>query len=619
MRVRSREVFSIIRKFSGISSVERTVLYYRIIRRLSFPTMRSIVISLFSINLVGSFLTFFLIEKNILALIQGLYFGFIALSIPSLVADLLSYKFFLKKDPLFHLRRCFALSLFSCTIWIFFLLFGFVLNFFFPSFKTPENAFYLGLFIILPLRYIAIFSISQTNLLGKTFFAISQPLACLISTTYLVRALEMPTVFGLSLFLVSATFSIIVALSLINYIEINGLRRIGMSPMSAFKAFLAVFLDGKNEMVEKFLDTLGVKRNISIVALKFREKKSKKNKGIMVISNFHPGPFLNVGSSILPYKIQKYFENKANVLVSVPHGISGHEGNLVSQKQNREVIKVIERILRNNKFSSFCTPMVCCNEGYARANCQIFDNCALITLTQSPEDMEDLPLELGSEISREGKRYFKKIALIDAHNSIDSVRKYSDEEIQNFKKSALSAMRNATRSKLQKFKFGSAKRVIKDFTVEEGFGPGGLVVFLIEVNDKIIAYITIDGNNMIPGLREKILNALKEHGVEQGEIMTSDTHMVNGLVSAKLGYNPVGKVVNEKLLIDYIKDAVEEAKENLEDAEISIGSGEIIVKSFGTEMFNKLTGFMYQVSKLVLASLIFFVSASFALGLIILI
>ena len=43
-----------------------------------------------------------------------------------------------------------------------------------------------------------------------------------------------------------------------------------------------------------------------------------------------------------------------------------------------------------------------------------------------------------------------------------------------------------------------------------GFGPGGLVVFLLEVRGKITAYLTIDGNNMVPGLRDTILDSLKD-------------------------------------------------------------------------------------------------------------
>ncbi len=57
------------------------------------------------------------------------------------------------------------------------------------------------------------------------------------------------------------------------------------------------------------------------------------------------------------------------------------------------------------------------------------------------------------------------------------------------------------------------------------------------------AYITIDGNNMIRGLREHILETAKRSGFEDAEVMTTDTHMVNGIVSAPLGYHTVGEVV----------------------------------------------------------------------------
>ena len=607
----------LISKLSSNLVIEKTTLYYKLIRKLAFPTTSLIILALFSINLIGSIVAFFLSEGNLLSLLNGIHFGLFALSFPSLVSDLFSHHFILRKDPLFSLRRCYALSLFSCTIWIFTLLLGFILKFFVPSFTMLEDPFYLGLFIILPLRFMSIISISESNLLGKISFSMLQPLICIISGTYFF---EISLTYALFLFILSATLSFVIAYFLMHHIETLGLRRIGASATEAFRAFLVAWLDRNNDMFEKILDGLGIKRNISITALQFRSKSSKKQKGIMVVSNFHPGPFMNVGSSILPYMIQNYFEKKTNAIISVPHGISGHEGNLVTQKENGKVIEAIEEIISDVNFSGYASPFIstCSTQGFAKANCQVFKDSALITLTQSPEDMEDIPLDVGSALSKEAKKYFNQVAIIDAHNSITRIRPYSEEELQDYKESAFRAIEKASQSKTHKFRFGSAKRVIRDFSLKDGFGPGGIIAFLVEVNGRLAAYVTIDGNNMVSGLRERILKSLKEMGIEHGEVMTTDTHMVNGIVSAKLGYHPVGEVVDEALLISNIKSAIKEAMKNLEEAETAIGSNDINVKSLGSDMFNRLTAFMYEAAKLILAYIMVSISGLLIIGIVLL-
>ncbi len=444
---------------------------------------------------------------------------------------------------------------------------------------------------------------SESNLLGKILFSILQPLLCITASCLFFN---IPLNYTLLLFILSATISLVLAYFITYYIESQGLKKIGTSPTEGFKAFLVAWLDRKNMKLEEFLSNLGVKRSISVTVLQFRSKLTKKLKGIMVISNFHPGPFMNVGSSNLPYMIQNFFEEKTKAKVAVPHGVSGHERNLVSQKQNQKVIRAVERLLLNNNFSNVASPLISSisKKGSTHANCQIFDNCVLITLTQSPKDMEDIPLEIGEVISNEARNFFNLAAVIDTHNSIERIRHYSDQELSNFKECAFNVVHEATKTELRKFRFGSSKKIIRDFTLQDGFGPGGISVFLVEVNDKLTAYITIDGNNMVPGLRERILKSINKIGVVNGEVMTTDTHMVNGLVSAKLGYHPVGEAINEVLLIKKIKDATIEAKRDLEKAEIAVGSEEINVKSLGSEMFNKLLHFMYDTAKKISAYLL---------------
>ena len=56
------------------------------------------------------------------------------------------------------------------------------------------------------------------------------------------------------------------------------------------------------------------------------------------------------------------------------------------------------------------------------------------------------------------------------------------------------------------FRVGSATVFPTEFNLKAGMGAGGITAIVVQVENQKTAYIVIDGNNMIPGLREKILD-----------------------------------------------------------------------------------------------------------------
>jgi predicted neutral ceramidase superfamily lipid hydrolase len=70
-------------------------------------------------------------------------------------------------------------------------------------------------------------------------------------------------------------------------------------------------------------------------------------------------------------------------------------------------------------------------------------------------------------------------------------------------------------------------------------------------------------------LREKILSSLQEIGIVDGEVLTTDTHSVNGVVLTPRGYHPIGEVMDNAKLISYIQQAGKNALTNLEPVEVS--------------------------------------------------
>jgi putative membrane protein len=98
-------------------------------------------------------------------------------------------------------------------------------------------------------------------------------------------------------------------------------------------------------------------------------------------------------------------------------------------------------------------------------------------------------------------------------------------------------------------------------------GPMGFSVLAMRVEGGgVYARVVVDGNNMVPGLREKLIGALEGLGFEGAEVMTSDIHTVNGIGATRAGYSPVGERMEWSRIVEYIVDAAEEAASNLQPA-----------------------------------------------------
>jgi putative membrane protein len=578
---------------SSVHFIGRMLPYYRFTRILTFPSISIILFQLLVTSIIGCFLAYFLADPMLSSALQGIIIGVFVFFLPSVLVDIIA-SILLRDDPPLSFRRLLALSLFTNTSWILIIILGGIAHSQLAIFQFPQDPFLIGLFTIIPLRSIVLFSLSsKPNFLKFVFSLLQATISTLIASFLIV----FETAVILEAFILAITISIIPLIFLIRFIERQGKKIIKVSPFRIFKAFLVDWLDRKNEMFETFLKEIGTECEIEVTLIRFNSKSSKKTKGIMVISNFHPGPFLNVGSSMLPYLIQNQFETK-NITVFVPHGISGHENNLVSQEENAKVISAIKDMLRDCEASDLASAFKTIEVGSAKVNAQIFGDCLILTLTQSPKDMEDIPINLGKEITSTAKNKFKHVGIIDSHNCITDARMFTEEELNDLRSAAYEAIESSSATE-KKVEIGFAKNNFKNANPRQGVGPGGLRVLLFKNSDQQIAYIIIDSNNMVKGLREKILTYLASIGINGGEIMTTDTHVVNGLVRAKLGYYPFGEMFNHDKVVNLIKNTINDAQEDLEEVTTCTSSQKVKVTCLGSRSLENLTSFMYSIARLV--------------------
>jgi putative membrane protein len=365
-----------------------------------------------------------------------------------------------------------------------------------------------------------------------------------------------------------------------------------------FRAFLTDWLEGKNDELESYLNELGVQTEINLAVFAFRKKSSQHVKAVMLVSNLHPGPFLNIGSSVLPFLFQRIIRTRLNAIGLVPHGVSGHELNLVSQRENARIIDWTVASLQKLQYSGFATHAIRTKNEIATATSQIFDGCALVTMTTAPNDIEDVPSEIQSRITGFTQGRFRHVALIDAHNCLTGPTTMTAEKIGALEDAALSSLQVAAEQPADQFKIGASTGKPEHFSLKDGFGPGGISAVAVEVNGQRFAYVNVDGNNMVKGLRELIIQRNRHVGFEDSEVLTTDTHMVNGIVSAKLGYHPIGEVVPKQQLLDAIESVCKEAADDLEPCEAGVMSQQMLVTTLGSKSLRHVMSLVHKISRI---------------------
>ncbi len=532
----------------------------------TLPSHVTINILLGASCLLGGILAILPLQPSYNGLILSATFGGIFLFF-TLASDVVISRSSMKGDPIFGLRRCSALSLFSCLIWFGVIFLGSLTSVFLETPNLWIKFFFLGFCGALMLRLLVFSTTSFANL-GRMFFSsLLQPALCIIPIFFMESVFKYSPDARLAIFLLASSLVAVLTVFLFTYfLDRVGKRTLGIASSSMFKAFFANWTEGLNAPLEAFFENLGSEQDVRVSMVTFRANKGIK--AVMVVPALHPGPFKNLGSSLLPSLIQTTLENKLQCVVSVPHGLVGHGFDLSSQLQNQRVVEGILGFTDSALNYSKATPFMRTRKNKAAVSCQIFGDCALLTLTIAPKSMEDLPKELDSFIVKEAEKQGLSALVIDAHNSIEGPFNV-DAAVVSLREASVAGLNKALSYERSSFGVGAATVVPKEFTVKEGMGPGGISVIVTKVGDQKAAYVTIDGNNMISKLRERILSELREIGIVDGEILTTDTHAVCGIVRTARGYHPIGEVMDQSKLINYIRQAAINALGNLEPAEAS--------------------------------------------------
>ena len=355
-------------------------------------------------------------------------------------------------------------------------------------------------------------------------------------------------------------------------------RSLGVSVLDFIQGFIGHLGEGSNDL-EEFFEEIGEEALVPVTVLSFRRPDGDE-KAAFVLPMIHPGPMGDIGGGNLPIRVAEETEG----LAFPAHATAGHDFNLVTSGEVETICETAANAYDRIEYGETATQGARVREGDATLTGHAFGEDALVVNTFAPTHADDVEYAVGlSAVSEARSGGLEDVLLVDAHNCNDGLEGEDLGHIVPGSERSFDLIHGAGRlaerlsgMKQHPLKLGTAWEQT-DWEPEDGVGPLGIRVAVLEVGGHTTAYVLVDGNNMEPGLRDYIVGQVD--AVDAVEVMTSDTHIVN-TVEAE---NQVGQAIPDEDLLAVIEDLVGRAVADLEPVEAGMASERAEVTVFGND------------------------------------
>jgi putative membrane protein len=358
----------------------------------------------------------------------------------------------------------------------------------------------------------------------------------------------------------------------------------GVSVLDFIRGFVGHIAEGTREL-EDFFEQLGEDAIVPVSVLSFRTSAGEKAR--FVLPMIHPGPMGEIGGGNLPERIAASAEG----LAFPPHATAGHDFNLVTGREVDTVLAAADRALSHIQYDAEATRSERVEAGEAKLLGQAFGDSAFLASTFSPGFADDVDYAVGLSATAEARTGgLRDVMLADAHNCNNGLEGDDLGHVVPGSKRSFDMIESA--GALGE-RLGVADRHPVSLGVAwdetpwepiEGVGPLGIRVALFEVDGQQTAYVLVDGNNMEPGLRDRLVETLVDGAIDEAEVLTTDTHTVN-TVEAE---NQVGDAIDHDELETLVRRLVDEAAADLEPVEAGMATERTEVRVFGNDRTESL-------------------------------
>jgi putative membrane protein len=288
-----------------------------------------------------------------------------------------------------------------------------------------------------------------------------------------------------------------------------------------------------------------------------------------------------IGGGNLPERVARSAEG----LAFAPHATAGHDFNLVTEREVDAVLGAVERAESRLDFDDAASRSVRVERGEASLLGQRFGDDALLVSTFAPGNADDVQFGAGMPARLAARATgLDDVLLVDAHNcnvgldveAIPHVAPGSERAFDLYD-AAEAAGERLVDADPAPLRLGVAWDET-DWGPDQGIGPLGARVAVVDVGGQTTAYVLVDGNNMVPGLRRRLLDRLADR-VDAAEVMTTDTHIVTTVEAD----NQVGEKLDTDRLADLVDDLTVAALADREPVECAAVTERARVTVFGND------------------------------------
>ncbi|MFC4550544.1 MULTISPECIES: DUF2070 family protein [Halorussus] len=363
----------------------------------------------------------------------------------------------------------------------------------------------------------------------------------------------------------------------VRFIDRPWKKGLGVSMLDFLRGFIGHIAEGTREL-EDFFEKIGEEAVVPVTVLSF-EREDGTEKARFVLPMIHPGPMGEIGGGNLPRRVAAAAEG----LAFPPHATAGHDFNLVTEREVDTIIETACEAYDRIEFTDTATPSVRVQEGDAKMLGQAFGGDALLVATYSPEFADDVEYAVGLSAAAEARSAgVEDVMLVDAHNCNDGLSGPDLGHVYPGSERSFEMMQAAAGAgeALAATDQGPLRMGVAwdetDWDPVDGIGPLGVRVAVLEAGGTTTTYVLVDGNNMEPGLRDRIVAALPS---DEAEVMTTDTHIVNQVEAS----NQVGEAIDHDELLDLIRQLADEAAADLEPVAAGMATERADVTVFGND------------------------------------
>lgn len=584
---------------SSMSSVAGLSKYITTLPKTKNSILTIIFISFISgalIFLIGNEYPYGIIEK----ILYGGSFGFGVLGISSIISGGIDQRGI---DSLHGInlktKHSMFLSLLSMTFISAILIIGALFGAIFHA-NVFINCLLFGCILIFGLNTLILWSVTKISFRRSAMIGTIQPLLILAMYVLVSYFSSYSPIIDSSLgsmilkVIVGSVIFILAIYSFITVVESPMKKNLGIGILDLLSLFIAHMNEGSKSL-ESLFDNMGEPISTVVTFISFRTKKGIKS--LFVSPSVHPGPLGDIGGSNMPTILAERF----NHFTMIAHGPSTHDFNPVATRELDKIEDAIKTGLEKVEYSPKATLFKRYKEEKANIGVQFFNKGMVILSTFAPEGSDDIEFGVGLTMMTQSKSRCKvqDSIIVDCHNSFTpesgGVLPGNDEVFEIITAIDKIDLEN----EYHDIKVGCYENPMNDLGKNEGVGESGIKTMVIEVANQKTAYILFDSNNMEIGFRAEIIDTVKELGIDEVEVMTTDTHSVNTI---SRGYNPIG-LTKRPEITEYIKESVIKAIDDLEEVEVGTGTEKIEnLKTFGptnsTELISTISSIV-AVSKII--------------------